>query len=94
MAVAVGVLAADEALDLAGAALELGVRSLDASVDDIGAGATAAAGIILVCGAALAAVRDASETPGGAGLLSVRVDGDYGILLNVLDLNLVSGVLL
>ena len=87
VAVAVGGLSVDEALDLAGAALELGVRSLDTSVDDIGASASTSAGVVLVGGATLGAVGDAAEAPRGAGLLSVGLDGDDGVLLNVLDLS-------
>lgn len=61
------------------------VSRIDAGVDDVGACAGAAGGIVEVARGAGGAGGDAGETPGGVGLFDVV--GFYdGVLLNVLDL--------
>lgn len=86
--------AGDEVLAPDGAAAELGVGGVDASVDDIDAGAGAGGGVVDVLGRALQLVGDAAETPWGAGLGGQGRGVDLGILLDVCNLFGVSiGVL-
>lgn len=51
-----------------GAAAELGVSNLDATVHNIGISARASRGVIDVAGRAGCAVRDRTKTPGGTSL--------------------------
>jgi hypothetical protein len=62
------------------------VGGVDASVNDVGTSALASAAVIGVGGLARGLLGDTSETPGSTGLGSVSVDGDNGILLNIIDL--------
>lgn len=78
--------AGDEVLAPDGATAELGVRGVDAGVDDVDAGAGAGGGVIDVLGRALDLVGDAAETPWGAGLGGQGRGVDFGILLDVSDL--------
>jgi hypothetical protein len=48
------------------AATELDVVDIDASVDNVGIGASASAGVVDVVGACLTLVGNAAKTPGGA----------------------------
>lgn len=59
---------------------------VDASVNDVGTGALTSAVVVGVGGLTRSLLGDASETPGSTSLGSVSVDGDDGILLNVIDL--------
>lgn len=71
-------------LDELGTALELGVGVLDTGVNHVGAGASTGGVVVAVGGGTGTGARDASKAPGSVVLLGV--DGDNGILLNVLDL--------
>jgi hypothetical protein len=63
------------------------VSSVNAGVDDIGAGSCTGAVVVDVGSASLFMVGDTTETPRGIVLRSVSVDGEDGILLNVVDLS-------
>ena len=58
----------------------------DTSVNDVGADTLTSAVVVDVGAGGQGSVRDTAKTPGRAGLGDVGVDGDNGILLNVLDL--------
>lgn len=59
---------------------------VDASVDDVGAGAGTGAVVVGVGGAARFLVGDAAKAPRSILLRGEGVDGEDGILLNVVDL--------
>ena len=59
------------------------VGGVNASVDDVGAGAGTGVGIVGVGGASGGSRGDTGKTPGGASL--GLLDGDNGVLLNVVD---------
>jgi hypothetical protein len=69
-----------------GAASKLRVGSVDAGVDDIGAGAGSVGAVTSVGGFARSLAGETSQAPRGASLGNVGIDVDDGILLNVLDL--------
>lgn len=80
-------------------ALELGVRSGDTSVNDVGAGTGASRVVVGVGSTTLVLVRDAGKTPGRRSLSNVglllevqlaKIGPDNGILLNVVDLYYVN----
>lgn len=62
------------------------MAGVDTGVNDVGAGALAARGVVGVRGLARGPGREAGKAPGSTVLSGVRVDGNHGILLNVLDL--------
>lgn len=68
MADAVNVLATSSVVCQRCAAAELDMVNIDASVDDVGIGAGASAGVINVIGAILSPVGNAAKTPWGARL--------------------------
>ena len=59
---------------------------VDASVNHIGAGTGTSARVVRVRRGVLAARRNASQAPGDIGLRDGLVDGEDGILLDILDL--------
>ena len=59
---------------------------IDARVDDIGAGSLAGARVVHVRRLVDGPVRDARKTPRHVGLLDLLVDGEDGVLLNIIDL--------
>ena len=61
---------------------------VNAGVDDVRAGAGAGAGVVHVRGLVGGAVGDAGKTPGDVGLRDGLVDGVDGVLLDVVDLEL------
>lgn len=63
------------------------VGGVDTSVDDIGTGPCTGAVVVDVGSASLFMVGDTAETPRGIVLRSVSVDGEDGILLDVVDLS-------
>lgn len=67
---------------------------INTGVDDIGASTLAGAVVVGVSAATRALGGDASNTPRGIALLGSSRDANISILLNVLDLNLVSRDLL
>ena len=59
---------------------------VDARVDHVRAGTFTSAVVIHVAGCAAGLVGDAAEAPWSTGLRDVCVDGEDGLLLNILDL--------
>lgn len=84
VALAIGIAVISKVLEPLGAALELGVLNVNASVDDIGTGALASGLVEGVGGATGLGRRDTGKTP--RSILLGSLDGDDGILLNVVDL--------
>jgi hypothetical protein len=66
------------------------VLNIDTSVDDISASTLTGALIVGVSLATRSGAGKASDTPWSIVLLLGSLDGDDGILLNVLDLQIVS----
>jgi hypothetical protein len=64
------------------------VGSVDASVDHVGASTGTGAIVVGIRRGARGLGREAGQTPGGAGLRGVRVDGEDSFLLDVLDLSI------
>lgn len=73
-----------------GAALEVGVGGVDTSVDDVRARAGTGAVIVGVGGRSLGLGRETSQAPRSVALRDISVDGEDGLLLNILDLYHVS----
>lgn len=95
VAVAVRVGPVGVVLQPGGAAAKLGVRRVDASVNDIRARAGSGAVVVGVAGGVAALVRDTGNAPRRVGLGHVGIDGDDRVLLNVVHLvKAVRGVLL
>ncbi|KAF1739462.1 hypothetical protein CRV24_001397 [Beauveria bassiana] len=94
VAVAVPVLIGEEALDLLGAAVKVGVAVVDARVEHVHARAGAGAPVVPVAGGGgggaaaviVLSARDARKAPGGVGLRGKGGQADDAVLLNVLDL--------
>lgn len=86
VAVAVRILAGDEALEERSTALELLVACLNASVDDVGAGAGTGTVVVSVVGVAGCAVGDASKTPGRSRLINKGIDMHQSIFFDVFNL--------
>lgn len=70
--------------------LSYAVRGIDARINDISADSLAGAVIVGVSGAARVGVGDAGDAPGSTRLGHGGAGSDDGILLNVLDLRIVS----
>lgn len=66
------------------------VVDINAGIDNVGASTLASGIVIGVSLAASLVARDTGKTPGSIVLLSSSLDGDDGILLNVLDLFLLA----
>lgn len=88
VAVTVGVGAVGEVGAPGGAALEVAVRGIDTSVDDIDGGTGAALEVVVVFGQVWGdgTLGDATDTPGGIVLDADGVGVDIGVLLDVCDL--------
>lgn len=88
VAVAVGRGRIDKVGDLRRPAAEVGMRGVDARVEDVGAGPRAGRVVEIGC-CAWGAGGDARETPGGVGLLGQCCGGrrgEDGVLLDVVNL--------
>lgn len=68
--------------------------NIDTGVDDIRASALSGALVVGVSPATRLGAGEAGNTPRSIVLLDGSLDGDDGILLNVLDLNIVSVILI
>ena len=62
------------------------MAGVDTGVNHVRASAGTGAVVVGVGGGALGLGREAGQAPGGAALRGVLVDGEDGLLLNVLDL--------
>ena len=58
----------------------------DAGVDDVGAGSCTGGVVVVVCCGAGRVAGQASQVPGGVGLGDNGLDGDDGVLFDVVDL--------
>lgn len=86
VAVAVGVVVVDKVAGPGGAATKVRVVGVDASVNHVGAGAGTGAVVVGVLGGTRLLGREAGNAPGGAVLRDILVDGEDGLLLDVLNL--------
>lgn len=87
VAVAIGVEAITGVVGEPGStATEVGVGSVNTGVDDVGASTGTSGVVVGVGGLALGLLGDTSDAPGSGALGDVGVDGEDGLLLNVLDL--------
>lgn len=90
VAVSVGVGAVDVVAAPDGTTLEVRVGGVDTSVDNVRASTGTGAIVVAVGGATRSAAGDASKTPGSTSLRDNGVDGELGLLLDVLNLGEVA----
>ena len=58
----------------------------DAGVDDVGAGSCTGGVVVVVCCGAGRVAGQTGQAPGGVGLCDDGLDGDDGVLFDVVDL--------